>query len=449
MSRDHGKTIDSFQSNVAALREAPEPLAARITVHVLAALMVIAVVILIVGKVDRNVESRTGKISSTVVPTVFQALDDASIVRSIDVREGELVRKGQVLATLDPTFTQADVSQLEAQVASLDQQIERASAELAGREPNFGDTADSTHHLYGEMQRALYIQRKAQYQAQISSFDQKIAQTKATIEKYGNDEKRYQEEKEIAQKIEDMRSVLSEHGSGSLLNLLTSKVSTLEGLRTAEFDHNSLIESQHQLTSLEADREAFIQQWEATTSQESVTARNSRDAAIAQLSKATRHRDLVRLVANEDAIVLTVPKLSVGAVLKAGDPVVTTVPVNAPLVADITVSTRDVGFIRTGDKATVKVDAFNYAEHGTAAGTVRWISEGAFSIDEDTNQPAPDPYYRVRISIDEMHFISVPKSFRLIPGMTLAADIHVGRRSLGLYLLEGLIRGADSAMREP
>ena len=448
MSRDHAKTIDSFQSNVAAIREAPDPLSTRITVYVLVALMVIFAVILVLGKVDRNVESTTGKIASIVAPTIFQALDDASIVRSIDVREGERVRKGQVLATLDPTFTQADVSQLEAQISSLDQQIERASAELAGRDPNFSDTPDSNHRLYGDMQRAFFVQRKAQYQAQISSFDQKIAETEATVQKFGNDEKRYQEQEEIAQKIEDMRSVLEEHGSGSLLNFLTAKASKLEGLRYAEFDHNSLLEAEHQLTSLKADREAFVQQWAATTSQELVTARNSRDAAIAQLSKATKHREQVRLVASEDAIVLTVPKLSVGSVLKAGDPVVTTVPVNAPLAADITVSTADVGFIRPGDKATVKVDAFNYAEHGTAEATVQWMSEGAFSFNDDTNQPT-NPYYRVRVRIDEMHFIKVPESFRLIPGMTLSADIHVGRRTLGLYLLEGFIRGADSAMREP
>src|SRR5208283_1516889 len=278
---------------------------------------------------------------------------------------------------------------------------------------------------------------------------QKIAETEATVQKFGNDEKRYQEQEEIAQKIEDMRSVLEEHGSGSLLNFLTAKASKLEGLRYAEYDHNSLLEAEHQLTSLKADREAFVQQWAATTSQELVTARNSRDSAVAQLSKATKHRELVRLVADEDAIVLTVTKtLSVGSVLKASDPVLTTVPLNAPLVADITVSTRDVGFIRSGDKATMKVDAFNYAEHGTAEGTVQWISEGAFSFSDDTNQPT-DPYYRVRVRIDEMHFIKVPESFRLIPGMTLSADIHVGRRTLGLYLLEGFIRGADSAMREP
>jgi hemolysin D len=448
VSRNHARTIDSFQSNVAAIREAREPWATQITVHVLAALMVIAVLILVVAKVDRNVESTSGKISSTVVPTIFQALDDASIVRSMDVREGERVRKGQVLATLDPTFTQADVSQLEAQIASLDQQIERASAELAGRGPNFSDAPDSNHRLYGDVQRTLYVQRSAQYRAQINSFDQKVAQTEATIQKYANDEKRYQEEEEIAQKIEDMRNILSEHGSGSLLNLLTAKASKVEDLRTAEFDHNSLLEAEHQLTSLKADRETFIQQWAAATSQELVTAQNSRDSAIAQLSKATKHRELVRLVADVDAIVLTASKLSTGSVLKAGDPVVTTVPLNAPLVADITVSTSDVGFIRQGDKATLKVDAFNYAEHGTAEGTVQWISEGAFSFSDDTNQPTA-PYYRVRILINEMHFINVPESFRLIPGMTLSAEIHVGRRSLGLYLLEGLIRGADSAMREP
>ena len=69
------------------------------------------------------------------------------------------------------------------------------------------------------------------------------------------------------------------------------------------------------------------------------------------------------------------------------------------------IATRDIGFVRPGDGATVKLDAFNFVEHGTAAGTVRWISEGAFTADD--NGSAVDPYYKARIALTEVK-LNVP-----------------------------------------
>ena len=201
------------------------------------------------------------------------------------------------------------------------------------------------------------------------------------------------------------------------------------------------------MASLTADREAFIQQWSAQLSQDLVTARNSLDTAMAQLQKATKHEDLVRLTALEPSVVLTVAKLSVGSVLKEGDTLFTVMPVNTPLEAEIRISSRDVGFIRAGDRCVLKIEAFNYMEHGTAEGVVRWVSDNAFTTDDD-NKPV-DAYYKSRCGVDATHFANVPDKFRLIPGMTLQADVNVGSRSVAMYLLGGLMRGFNEAMREP
>lgn len=244
-----------------------------------------------------------------------------------------------------------------------------------------------------------------------------------------------------------MRSELLERGAGSLLNMLVSTDAKLEAERTMEFGHNSLMESEHARVSLQADRKAFEAQWRTTVSQELVTARNARDTAASQLEKAEKHKDLVRLVAPQRSMVFTMARLSVGSVLKEGDTLMTLTPMSAPLEAEVQISSRDVGFVRPGDTATLKVDAFNFAEHGVAQGTVRWISQDAFTTD-DNGAPVP-AYYRARIDITAEKFIDVPPSFRLIPGMTLSADISVGTRSLGLYLIGGLFKSAGEAMREP
>jgi len=438
--------INEFQSETDAIREAPEPRWARVTVLTLAALFVSIIAIMTMTRIDRVVTSVGGKIVSAQQISVFQALDP-SIIKSIDVHEGDEVNKGQLLATLDPTFAAADVKQLKQQTASLEAQILRDQAQLSGRPLVLSESADPDLLKYATVQKTYYDQQVAQYKAQLASFDAKIQQTQVTVQKYQADEQRYQQREDIARKIEEMRSLLAAHGTGSQLSLYTSQDQRLELLRTLEFGHNSLVEAQHTLASLTADREAFIQQWSAQLSQDLVTARNSLDTAMAQLQKATKHEDLVRLTALEPSVVLTVAKLSVGSVLKEGDTLFTVMPVNTPLEAEIRVSSRDIGFIRPGDRCVLKVEAFNYMEHGTAEGTVRWVSDNAFTLDDD-NKPV-DAYYKGRCGVEAVHFANVPDKFRLIPGMTLQADVNVGSRSVAMYLLGGLIRGFNEAMREP
>jgi len=95
----------------------------------------------------------------------------------------------------------------------------------------------------------------------------------------------------------------------------------------------------------------------------------------------------------------------------------------------------------------MKIDAFNFAEHGTVEGKVKWISEDAFTTDD--NGQATPAYYRVRVSVVAINLIDVPSTFRLIPGMTLVADVKVGTRALGAYLIGSMIHGLGQAMREP
>jgi HlyD family secretion protein len=78
---------------------------------------------------------------------------------------------------------------------------------------------------------------------------------------------------------------------------------------------------------------------------------------------------------------------------------------------------------------------------------IKTISEGSFTTD-DNNTPV-EPYFKVRVTIKEVHLRNVPPDFRLIPGMTLAGDIMVGRRTILSYLVEGGLRTGSEAMREP
>ena len=434
-----------FRSEVDEVREDPEPAQLRLTLYVLAGLFLALLGVSIVMHINRVVTSSAGQVVTTEPAIVLQALD-ASIIKSLDVQEGERVKRGQLLATLDPTFAAADVGAATSQIASLEAQISRTEAELAGRDFNPA-LASTPEAAYMALQRAYYVQRKGQFEAQLRAYDEQIAQNRATIRKLKDDLSHYDDRVKISQEIEGMRASLAASQVGSRLNLLTATDQRHEILRTQDFDRNALVESEHQLASTIANRDAFVDQWSGQVSQELMTARNTLDNARQQLTKASRHQDLVRLEAPDDAVVLKLAKLSVGSVLKEADPFITLAPLHSPVEAEVHIATREIGFVRPGDRATVKLDPFNFVEHGTAAGYVHWISEGAFS--QDDNGSAVDPYYKARITMTKVKLNAVPESFRLVPGMTLTADINVGSRSVFMYVLKSVIRSANEAMREP
>lgn len=438
--------IRQFQSETAAIREAPEPIAARATLYVLSALVVAVIAILFLTRMDRIVTSVNGVIMPLDQITVIQPLDP-SIIKSIDIHEGDEVKAGQLLGTLDPTFTSADLAQYRLQVASLEAQVIRDKAELSRQPLVFPDRTEPEFKSYAAIQKALYDQRRAQYVAQIASYDSKISQTEATIRKLQVDQDGYAQRDQVLKKVEDMRAVLSEHGTGSDLNLFLSQDARLEVLRNIEYDRNSLQEALQQLESTKADKKTFIEQWDAALSQDLVTTQNSLDTARSSLDKAAKHQDLVVLNAAEPSIVLTLAKVSVGSVLTQGAQFMTLMPLRTRLQAELQIASKDIGFVRTNDACTLKIDAFNFVEHGTAIGKVIWISEGAFTTDANGN-PVP-AYYKARCSVDSTNFFDVPKNFRLIPGMTLEGDVNVGTRSVAMYMLSGILRMADHAMREP
>jgi HlyD family secretion protein len=442
------KIVRLFRSETEEIVEAAEPTGVRVTVFALVGFLVALAVLMVVTRLDRVVTSTGGEIVTTEATVVVQALDPA-IIKTINVREGQRVKAGEVLATLDPTFATADVDALRLQVASLDAQIARCEAELAGQPYAPPPATEPAASRYGELQKAYFAQRKAQFDDQIRAYNSQIAQANATIVKLRNNQTRYTDRAKLAQEVEKMRATLAAAQVGSRLALLAATDQKTELLRNLEFDQNALIESQHQLQATTSTRNAFMQQWLGQTSQEQVTARNQRDTALQQLEKALRKKDLVRLVATEDSVVLRMAKLSVGSVLREADPLIYLAPLNSPVEAEARIAPRDVGFIRAGDPVKVKLDAFNFVEHGMVEGTIRWISEGAFLTDDRNNTPTQEPYYKVRVALTKTELRSVPESFRLIPGMTATADVHIGTRSILMYMVNGAVRGATEAMREP
>jgi HlyD family secretion protein len=138
-------------------------------------------------------------------------------------------------------------------------------------------------------------------------------------------------------------------------------------------------------------------------------------------------------------------------------------PVDAALEVDAQIDSQDSGFVNVGDPVTLKFDAYKFLEHGTGSGKVKTISQDSFTQvqDQDTLSTTPtsttpasgtdtrSPYFDCRIQITGLHLHDVPPDTRIIPGMTLHADIVVGRRTIWWYLVGGALRSGSEAMHEP
>ena len=124
----------------------------------------------------------------------------------------------------------------------------------------------------------------------------------------------------------------------------------------------------------------------------------------------------------------------------------TLVPINAPLVAEITLRSSDIGRLRGDDPAVVKVDAFPFQRHGALQGRLQSLAPD--SQPREGESPGP-PAHRARISFDTPSLPDAPPGSRLIPGMTVTAEIQVGARRIITFFIEPLLRGFRESIREP
>jgi hemolysin D len=435
------QAINDFQSETAAIIGAPDPLKARLVLHVLAAMVVVALTLASVIKIERVVTAN-GRVVSEAPKLLVQPLD-TSIVRAIPIREGQVVKKGDILATLDPTFQTADVGALRAQAASLKSEIARLEAEQKG-EAFAGPESDPNMAL----QLSIWRSRQAEYNARMVGFRQKMDSDQSTVVRAQQDAKHYRSRLGLASEVEHMRKELESKQVGSRLNSLIASDSRVEIARNLAEAENTIQTATHDMEAERAERDVFVQQWKSAIAKDLVDRRGQYDKVRQDLAKAERRQEMVELRAASDGIVLEVGKFSIGSVVQPGDQVMTLVPIGSGLSIDADIDAADQGFVAPGQKVNVKFAAYRYIDHGMGHGEVRTISADSFAL-QDSKAESPNRFYRARIDVTDLPLRDVPKDFRLVPGMTLTADIVVGRRTIIAYILEGALRNLSEGMREP
>jgi len=434
-------TALDFLPDADAIERSPLPPSIRITVHALALALLLLVVWASLSEVEQVVVAQ-GRLVNPLPNVVVQPLE-TSIIQKIEVRVGQVVHQGQVLATLDPTFAQADEAQLRVRLQSLDTQTRGLRAELLGSaSPAVGKDADA------RLQAQLSRERQANYAAQLSKLEQNIARVAASVETNRRDQLVMAQRMKSLNEIEAMQETLMAQQFGARLQLLEARDRRLSAEREMQLAHNREQELRSELASLEAEKVAFTKSWRQKTMEDLLNTARDRDGINEQLQKADKRKQLVSLVSPVDAVVLDMAKLSQGSVVQAAEQMFTLVPLGAALEAEVKIDALDIGYVKTGDATHIKLDAFPFQKHGTLDGQVRTISEDAFRR-ESAVAGGLDAFYVGRIAFGDAKLKNMTERSRLLPGMTLAAEIVVGKRSVMSYLLWPLTKALNESIREP
>lgn len=442
--------ILEFQQPSTAIINAAVPRSAQGTVWIVASMVAAMIAIAAIFPVDQVVTARGIVVSEA--PTILVQPLDTSIVRSIDVREGQRVRAGDVLARLDPTFAEADLAALEDQANSLEAEASRLRDESEGRPFKYNGTDPNW-----VLQAAIFEQRKAQFDLKLENYDHKLRELDAVIARSSSDADGYRERLDVAQNIEDMRKKLEATQTGSRLSSLIAKDTRVEMERSLANAVATGEGAKRDQAALASERDAYVRGWKAEglqKLQETTTkAANTREL----VTKAKLRRNLVELRSSVDAVVQSVSKVSVGSVMQSGQQFITLVPTNAPLEVEANIAGRDNGFVHVNNPVAIKFDTFPFSQYGMAEGTVRVVSPDAFNAQAEARNPTSaipaaattEPFYRSRISIDHVALHDVPAGFQLVPGMPVTADVKVGQRTVLKYLLGLMLPVTQEAMREP
>lgn len=437
--------ISDFQSDAVELEERLPPRVARVTLFTMTTMIVIVLVWAFMSRVDEVVIA-PGKLI-TMQPTMIVQPLETSIIRTLDVSVGDVVRAGQQLATLDPTFSQADVDQQRLKFSAYDAQVKRIEAEVAGE--NYPAPPDASSDQ--KLQNALFQQRIAYSRARMQNFDQQIAGQMATIVSSSDQEKILTGRLETLTKIEAAREGLFEKDAGSLIVFLDAKDARLDVAVTLSAVSGRSVEAHHAVLKLRAEKQAFVEELRRTLMEQLIELRDRRDAVAEELKKMDLRRNMVTLKAPADAVVLDLAQRSIGSVVKEAEPIVTLVPLNVPLEAEVSIGSPDIARVSVNKDVRIKFDAYPFQKFGTASGFVRVISRDTFAPTQQEIGAGKStvPSFRARVSLSDARLKTPGDPIVLVPGMAVSAEIKVGRRSVISYILYPIIKGLDNAFREP
>jgi len=302
-SRSHSRSNSfipsalTFESATAEVIGQHHPVVERSVLFTLTTMVVLIVLFISFKKLDRIVVA-TGRLVPVAGTITVQPLDK-QIISRILVSRGDVVKKGTVLATCDPTFVQADLVGLQQKVASLVAQRSRMEAEEENR-----PFVPSASEPYAQLQASIQRQREIEFKSGVSDFDQRIKMTESQVKGLRDSEAEYGARLKIATEQSEMYKTLEQEQVTSHLQSITVDDQKTELERQVSAARSSLDASDHQLESLKEQRRVFLEKWRDDNLSSLVDIKNQLDQAQDDLAKAKKLSELVNLLAPPQLLIL-------------------------------------------------------------------------------------------------------------------------------------------------
>ena len=442
MSASFDKLANNFKSDAAAIEEASVPISAHAALYVFLTLLVLAVAWSVIGQVDRIVVAQ-GKVATRDPMVVMQPFTTSRIV-SIDVKAGDHVVKGQVLARFDPVFAESDVATQEQKVASLTAESERIEAELAGKVFTLhpGDSPERA------TQAQIYAQEMSNYQSETGQRESQLGQIQAQIRANQDTLPGLRSQVSLANQVMGMQDRLRQQQAAATLDVLRAQNSVIDTNNKVRNTQGEVQRLSNQHNEIEHERAAFIEKWRADHNLRLVETHQQLAEATETLNKAHRMREFTDITAPVDGTIQEVADRSIGSVLKEAETLMTLVPDNAVLYVEGMVATRDISYLAVGDMVRVKLESYPFQRFGTATGKLTEISPDSISQKQGDDEHS-HLVYRVQVRITDAPAQLVARGIHLKPGLVASAEIKTGRRSIASYVLNPVLKITDESLREP
>ncbi len=440
----------NFAPPLLRLQEAPPNPMGHTVLWTLLTLLVSLLLWALFGKLD-IVAVADGKLIPQSYVKIVQP-SEAGIIKQIMVKEGETVQCGQILIRMDALITNADAKSLAAEDARKRLTLRRIDAELAGNP--FQTEANDPPMLAQEI-KAQYYANRAAMEAALAEEQSRLLKTKQDLSAAQQVFTKLTDTLPHYQKQDAAFAKLAEIGSVALLTASDKQRERIE-------KEQELKTQEHIVESAKAgvlQAEKTIHQIKSDYRRQLYTERNEVANALERLTqeiaKQAHRQELLELKAPQDGVVKDLATHTIGTVVQPGTILLTLVPQNDTLHAEIWITNEDIGFVRPGQSVKLKFAAFPFQKYGMGEGIVKYVSADA--ADNSANNSVPTSNregkqmplaYKAMVTLKSMTLTSNSEQYQLSAGMQTNAEILLGSRTVAEYLLSPVQKAWHEAGRE-
>ncbi len=384
-----------------------------------------------------------GKVIPSSNMQVIQNLE-GGIVKDIRVKVGDIVERDQVLMIIDDTRFVSSLKENETQMAALKAKIIRLTAETNGEELKFPKELEDQFPQYMASERNLYESRKKELNVKLNILKDDMEQRKQELTGAKQKKDQLQRSLTLVQKELNLTKPLVSQGA-------VSEVEVLRLERTVNDLAGELEQTDLSIPKLEANLAGAQKKMDELLISFKTEALSDTNAAKAEYNKLTETNtaaaDRVRRTIVRSPVHGTINQVkisTIGGIVQPGQDLINIVPLNDTLLIEANIRPADIGFLRPGLPATVKISAYDFSIYGGLKAIVEHISADTIT-DEKGN-----PFYQIRVRTTERSYLLGKQGERLqiIPGMSATVDILTGEKTVLEYLLKPIIKAKKNAMRE-